>query len=441
MASRRGKQFKPRTMNRSSIAVWIALGLLALLGASTPAIVRADEPLQLEVRETVGLRRYAYPVTAEFRSNWGPADAVKLRVRDGERSVSAQFTLLEPAQAGQAALWAADFSIDLAPLESRRLRVELAPAAPRQEPRPGLQVEARDGLLHVHSKSLEYVVPEKLEGLLSAMRVSGEDWLAGPAGGLVASTRRGSDVPLRVPSAGDTAEPWRIVKPGPLAVTLERKWTQPLDGQQTITCRVRLDCPLGKSWVRVDCAVEDSRDAIASLSGALRLRLEATGKQPILADMGAGGWTYAALQPGESLVYRAGDAASGPPGSIVPDWRVDRVRAGRAEPFAIPTDPPQLLPVPGWAHLSDVKRATAIAMDAFASKADSIELSADGRVKLARAYGPHAESERVPKRLSFWLHFVSAPAQWGAATSPQSMLAPPEVHVVGASTGAASQSE
>jgi hypothetical protein len=347
--------------------------------------------------------------------------------------VPAQFTLIQPGQGDQTALWAADFSIDLAPLESRSLRVELDGIGPPQELKPGLRLAMRDGSLHVQSKTLVYVVPENLQGLLSAMRVSGDDWLAGPSEGLMVSTRQGSDIPLRVAAEAGQVQPWRIVKPGPLAVTLQRQWTQSLSDKQELACRVRLDFPLGKSWVRVDCAVEDPSDTVASLSGAIRLRLDAAGKQPILADVGAAGWTYAALRPDESLVYRAGDTANGPLGSLVPKWRVDRVRAGKAEPFALPTELPHPIRVPGWAHLSDAKRATAIAMDNFASQADAMELGADGRVRLSRAYASQAESVRAPKRLTFWLHFVSAPAQWGAATSPQSMLAPPVVRVVSAS--------
>lgn len=419
-------------MNRLRIALRSSLVLLALLGGWTASTVLADEPLRLEVRETVGLRRYAYPVTGEFRASWSADRKANLALRDGERPVPAQFTLLEPSQGDQPALWSVDFSIDLAPLESRTLTVALAETPPTP-PGPGLTVETRDGALHVRSKSLIYIVPDNLHGILSAMRVSGDDWLAGPAEGLVIATRQGHEVPLRRPADGDSVQPWRITKPGPLAVVLERSWKQALDDQSSIHCRVRLDFPLGKSWARIDCAVEDPSDAVASLRGAIRLRLEAAGKQPILADIGAGGWSYAALRPDETLAYHAGDAASGPLGSLIPDWRVDRVRGGKAEPFVLPTDPPQLLPIPGWAHLSDARRATAIAMDHFASKADSMELSADGRVKLTRSYAAGAQPVATAKRLTFWLHFVAAPAQWGAATSPQSMLAPPQVRVVAAS--------
>ena len=59
-----------------------------------------------------------------------------------------------------------------------------------------------------------------------------------------------------------------------------------------------------------------------------------------------------------------------------------------------------------------------------------IVVGADGRVRLSRdfAMGP-GEPPRGPKSLNFWLHFVPMPVQVGAATSPQSMLAPLRVEI------------
>jgi hypothetical protein len=411
-----------------------ALGLLLLVGVCRATVVRGGETVQLEVRETAGLRRYAYPVTGEFRASWNAADSGKLELRDGQRSLPAQFTLLAPAQGEQLALWAADFSIDLAPFERRVLSVWRATSAAPQST-AGFTVEARDGDLHVRSKSLVYIVPGNLQGVLSAMRVSGDDWLAGPGEGLVVSTGKGTNVPLRPAAEGEPTQAWRIVKPGPLAVVLERRWTQSLDGPTDVDCRLWLEFPLGKSWVRIECTVEDPGDAVAQLRTEFRLRLEATAKHPILGDVGAGGWTYAALRPAELLRYRAGEAAGGVSRSGFPAWRVDRVRSGQAEPFAVSADTAQAAGAPGWAHLSDARRATAIALDQFGSQADAIELGADGRVALSRDYlsrdyAVGTDAARTTKRLTCWLHFVAAPAQFGAATSPQSMLTPPQVHGV-----------
>jgi hypothetical protein len=418
-------------MKRYRILACVALGL-AGPGLWAPVDGRAGEPLRLEVRETAGLRRFAYPVSAEFPADWTAQDGDSLRLRDAERTVPAQFTCLEPAQGERSALWAADFSLDLAPLEIRMLVIEHDPAGKPPPLQPGLQVERRAGALQVRSKLLSYVVPDDLQGLLRAMRVAGDDWIGPSAEGLVIGTRDGLRVPLRAPAEAGQPDGWRVVKPGPLAVTLERRWTQPLDERRQLACGVRLDIPLGKSWIRVDWSLDDPTDLVASQSAAIRLRLDAPARQPILADVGAGGWTYAALRPGETLVYRGGGGVAGQLESHSADaaWRVERASEGKIEPLAVSTVPLRSTVVPGWAHLSDAQRATAIAMHQFGSQADSMELGADGRVGLARAYALQAQAQGAPKQLRFWLHFVAAPAQWGAATSPQSMLAPPEVRVV-----------
>jgi len=80
----------------------------------------------------------------------------------------------------------------------------------------------------------------------------------------------------------------------------------------------------------------------------------------------------------------------------------------------------------GWAHLMDKQRCTAVAVADFGRRVgDSIQLDADGRMRLDRGANLWAE----PRSLRFWLHFVDAPVQVGALTSPQSMMAPLEVEV------------
>jgi hypothetical protein len=78
----------------------------------------------------------------------------------------------------------------------------------------------------------------------------------------------------------------------------------------------------------------------------------------------------------------------------------------------------------GWAHVMDRRRATAVAVGEFADPQASIEAWADGRLRIRRD-----RLGGTRKSLTFWLHFVEMPVQIGAATSPQSMMRPPSVHV------------
>jgi hypothetical protein len=72
----------------------------------------------------------------------------------------------------------------------------------------------------------------------------------------------------------------------------------------------------------------------------------------------------------------------------------------------------------------DRSRATAIAVRDFAASEGTIETSAGGRLRL-RVDRPGG----TRKSVTFWLHFVDMPVQIGAATSPQSMMQPPEARV------------
>jgi hypothetical protein len=69
----------------------------------------------------------------------------------------------------------------------------------------------------------------------------------------------------------------------------------------------------------------------------------------------------------------------------------------------------------------DATRATAVAVNQFGRSPadDEILVQSDGRLVIRRnGLGG------TRKSLHFWLHFVAMPVQIGAATSPQSMMAP-----------------
>ncbi len=217
-----------------------------------------------------------------------------------------------------------------------------------------------------------------------------------------------------------------MIKSGPLAVTLEFSGEEKLADDKRVASLVRIGFPLGKSWLKVDWSVADASDSVAALSAEVRLRLDPAAAS-ILADVGAGGWTYAALRPDEQLIYRVRGRQS-PHDGRQPAWQVDRVLEGRATPYAAAPGSGAEQSPQGWAHLMDGKRCTAIAIDQFAEEGqDTIGLSAAGPVQLRRDFAVAAAGGSRKKRLAFWLHVVSAPPQVGAVTSPQSMQTPPEV--------------
>jgi hypothetical protein len=82
----------------------------------------------------------------------------------------------------------------------------------------------------------------------------------------------------------------------------------------------------------------------------------------------------------------------------------------------------------------DATRCSAVAIDGFGRAShDRILIDAEGRVQFWRDFAARgATPPKGPKTLTFWFHFVPMPVHVGAATSPQSMLAPLKVEWRGA---------
>jgi hypothetical protein len=289
-------------------------------------------------------------------------------------------------------------------------------------------VEQRDRATIVRHPSLEFVVPNDLRGLFERIDVSEDDYLVAGAAGLVVCLRDGSDAPLAPPTADGKSPLPRIVKSGPLAVELNYDGQFTLPGGESLRWQVKLEFPLGKSWVCVDWSLNEIPQSVAGIGADFRLRLVPDKRHPVLADVGANGWTYAVLKQNESLAYLAE-----PAGALAKHvWSVDRIVGNVAKPYALPAESGAGPAPQGWAHLLDADRCTAIAVDQFAAHArDSIRLSADGLVRLRRTFAlDAATSAPAARHLKFWLHVVRSPAQIGAATNPQSMQTPPEVNIV-----------
>lgn len=391
----------------------------------------ADLP-RIEVRETAGIQRFGYPVAADFRA---PAvtKPESFRLRDGERELAAQFTRLADPAGSADARWSVDFSIDLLPSETRTLAIdERAQSGPPINKKTGLRVEQTEHEIRILHPALEFRLADNLDGLIQAILVRGDSYLVAGSPGLVMQLRDGRKLNFVAHSPGSGGSPARIIKSGPLAAALQFHDRHKLAEGRELFSSVDLDFPLGKSWVRVDWQIDDPTDAVARMSGELQLRLEPKENPPILADVGAAGWTYATLGLEDNLIFRAGPKSDATREAAEPTWQVDRMLSGRIVPFGRPPRVGSDTPPQGWGHLMDAKRATAIAVDHFAEKsADTIELGGQGRVRLQRAFAQHSKgASPAAKRLTFWLHVVSSPPQRGAATSPQSMLFPPEVRVV-----------
>lgn len=410
--------------------------MLMLVGA--PRLAAGAEELQLDVAETVGLRRYGYPVHAVVEL---PA-AVPLETRfalfDGEQRMPLQCAPADSA-APTASRWLLDFVLSLAPWESRSLVLRYGPnVAVAPPPEVALQLDVRDEALHVaYGPSFNVTVPRDLLGLLSSVQIAGDELLAPSESGLFIHYK--DDIHFRCGGSGPRGEPTRltILREGPLAAAVRFDSREALRGKREVDSHAVLEFPLGKSWIAIDWTVDDDQGFVAGLGLALKLKLPdgpAQEAEEIVADFAVPSPLYAALAPGggERLLFRGGlPPAESRGAGAAPLWELLRLRGPESLVLAQAADALEA-PVPeGWLHVTTSMYTLAAGIaDAVADTAWTGEVSADGHVQLYRRFALEgAPPPPGPKRFRCYLHFVTSPPAVGALTSPQSMLHPPTVRV------------
>jgi hypothetical protein len=332
----------------------------------------------------------------------------RFRLLDDGKPIAAQFRLLKDDKKAVAL----DFAVSLGPLATRKLKVEYGEkveAGP--EPKSGIKLEEGKEAFTVTSGGMKYVVRRDLKGLLDSVRDSEKVFVREKSGGL----RIGKNVRL-----GEGKVKASVVRSGPLAVALRFESEDADKEEGKFASVVLMTFPRSKSWVEVEWTVKGDASMMAA-----DLNLVATAS-PTVADFGAGSAVYTTLKKGQSarLLGLPGGGHGfnqGPPAS----WKVQTGEKERWSDLAVSKKSEKGQHAEGWAHLMDRHRCTAIAVADFGrGYGDEIRLDADGRLRIVR--GANRWSDRL---IHFWLHFVDAPVQVGALTSPQSMMAPLQVEV------------
>jgi hypothetical protein len=352
--------------------------------------------VEFRLRENAGLRRFSYPVRAQFPAT---VPASRLRLIEAAKPVPAQFTQMAGSTVE------VDFNASLAPWETRPYRIEEG-AGPSQA--ATMMVEERGNAFVVkHPNGLEFVVPRALLGLVDSVRSGKTEWLRPGSFGL--GLTYGEDIRFR----GGGINHWgaktngTVAKNGPLACSLLFEGKEGLRGSREVASVVEMQFPRSKSWVEVTWTLADLGNFVSGMSAEINL---AVGGERTLVDFGAGTTLYAALHANQEARLIGRYLRN----EEIKEWSVD---VG-GEPYASGRS----REIEGWAHAMDSTRATAVALAGFgrsSARGDSITVSANGRLLLRREQMGGTE-----KVFKFWLHFVSMPVQVGAATSPQSMASP-----------------
>jgi hypothetical protein len=379
------------------------LGATALALATPRLQGRNDGTISFRLTETAGLRRFGYPVSTLLPV--GVPDHPYRLVRDG-RLVPAQFTATRgPAGGPRIAL---DFAASPGPLEAQVYEVRVRDDEPPPPDLRNLVTIERPGggdLIVRSGPDLRWGLREDLGGFLRTVAGGRLAYLRPDSTGLIVKGSGGDWAPFDaqgVQVRGERSGPFaaRVVYEG-------RRGDAPW----------RLDAtfPRTKSWVEARWEISDLGGDVAGLGFELDLAIDG---EPTLVDFGTRDTVYGTLKGDESMALVAGHCPGLPASER--GWLLTK----GSQEFA---RDPGLGGAQGWAHVMDKDRCTALAVADFAAfeSRDRIEVRAPGRVRVTREFA--ADQAKVapgPKRLGWWLHFVSMPVHVGAVTSPQSMQAP-----------------
>jgi penicillin amidase len=415
------------TLNRRTPKAFLYAVAGSMVCILTPATgVRADDRVLLHVRETAGIRRFGYPVSALLKLDPPAPAGTRFRLLQADVPTQAQF---RPVEKGGDRLVSVslDFDSNFTPNESRTYVVEYGESVVAgPEPNRGMKVdESNDAWLISNGPNLVWTIPKDLAGLLRSVKTAKWDYLRAGSAGLALRLKDGQSI--RIDGAGSMwATTGTVIKDGPIDCSLRFDSRGRSRQTQEVASTVELGFPRSKSWVRVTWTIDDPQGNVAGVAADLNLQV---GAGPTLVDFGVDSLVYATVPDGQVAVLEAGSIDKEQAGGRLPQpfWRTLRGRADAPEPYV--TGPEHATPVQGWAHVMDRERATAVAVEGFARDSrDRIQVDSDGRLQIVRDYARVSVARsRSAKQLVFWLHFVPFPPHVGAVTSPQSMQAPLEV--------------
>jgi hypothetical protein len=423
-------------MNRRS---FLALAGLPVWSGAAGA---ADPDRRLgffRLQETAGLRRFGYPVHIRLPDE-GTLLGVpvsRFRLERHGRVIPAQFH--RGRQADGRSVIAVDFNASPGPfaVEIYTLHDD-ARSQPGRAAGRGMGVQRGVTILSVaNPPHIAYTLDDHLKGLVRSVQVPGLEFLAGFSRGLFVARR--DRAPHLLFDHSDPGQPDSVVevtRPGPLAVGLRWRGTIVLPAAPPLRSIAELTFPSSKSWIEMTWTIDDPRDQVEGMGVDLVLQLEG---QPALWDCGASSTVYGTLRGDERMTFEAGGLPSRSGNG--PHWVI---RHGTAEKLQDLASARTVDPIPpeGWVHVMDRRRCTAMAVADFGRLGpailDRFEVHAGGHLVFEREFlhgktGQTAAQE-PKKTLRFWLHFVPAPVQVGAVTSPQSMLAPLQIEWMAAGT-------
>jgi hypothetical protein len=393
------------TIARLSIAATLLLSALGLaISAQAPAA------RTFRVRETAGIRRTEYPITARITL---PRGAIKTageaRLMSNDMEVVAQFTTASSWEDGSVQALDVDFNSTLDPEEERRYVLQYgAGVAAAAKPARGLTAEDQPDAVQVGSVRFS-----KSGSPLIASATYGGERIAQGGNGLAVTDSKGQRHDL---SSAQNPR-LEIVRPGPVTVGLRYTAAVPIEPAYSVPVEILIEMPNSKSWVKMAATVRDPSRRVRDLAIETPL---AFGAMPILWDFGTDSGTYGVFRnPTDAVLLTQTRNASGG------NWKVETSTQGAPRRPYETSAGTRVKVASGWGHLQDPKAAVAFAVDGFGRDEGSYSVSLDGKGQTSFRFVPAEAS--TEHHLTVYEHFVSTPVAIGAATNPTSMLRTPAV--------------
>ena len=349
---------------------------------------------RIRVRETAGIRRFLYPLTAYVNL---PMDTrlQRLHLSDGDRDV--------PLQATHSEAFRLDFAASLDPHAQKEFVLKEGPTTARLD--DPLRLTKRNDVRVLSNQQQKFGITLSYSGLISGAVYDGVTLLGAPLEITRNGETREKSDKFYYNSAPDfsTVSAW-VGNSGVYS-----------DGTACGTIATITAC---KSWATITHKVKPPthQDEIT-----FTLPLAVT--SPILTcDFGVGGYVFGKLdEKAPEIVWRTEFG-----GAPYAQWSV--ATAGRTDYVGTVESAETFLPQ-RWFHLIDSDKALAVAITKVPPdcREMTVRLTHEGDVTIAFRLG---ETITGPAEFGVCYHFLNDVPAIAAATNPQSILLPPVVEVL-----------
>jgi hypothetical protein len=386
------------------MAIRIAAGFLWFVVGCNPLLAQQPQHIAIKVRETAGIRRFGYPVTAQLSLPQGAlrkSENARLVSADG-KALPAQFTTMSRHPDGSIARLELDFNLSPGPLETAELKLEYGQGVTALEAKAGLTFAETDEAYRVSA----YTIRKDGKPLISSVKY-GREYLQPGGLGVVAWIGL-EERPLEVEKQN-----WTIEKRGPFKVQLRCDGTYlgHAGGADKLPFTLTLEFVSTKSWVGL-------RHSVKSATAKDRVSLGIVGEFQmegrLLWDTDVDYWLYGVLEAGEQMTFSQQEDS----------WLCRLGKGTQPTSYAANTLPHRR--AKGWGHFQESRENGNVVAFGFGGPASkgNYWYSADGDGTLRMRCSP---TDAEHSDLTGFFHFIPVPAQHTARTSPAAMMLPLEV--------------